>query len=289
MADDIYAFNNEGDFDRNIQSIRVTEGRSISNGAINGSDGFPLFAKITSIVDDTNDRQAKGLQVVFDVSAEGYTEFGWLFDVDDTEGDASARQGDIYSGHDMAVDDIVQVFRYKDKSDTSDWIALPIGGAGSERPIIKTAGALAFGATLVSIISQTVKDEFTETQQFRAYYPWGTTIALPDDYVFTADVDSTGAFYTEVFPQSIYVKPLESYPAAAGFDNFQIYAGATDTSTLLFDSTTSNPNGFKLLLDGFDFANASTPAKDYYENVMFPASFSIEDQDFYFISPLVGD
>ena len=289
MAGDIYAFDNEDDFDRNIQSIRVTEGRSISNGVINGTDGFPLFAKITSIVDDTNDRQAKGLQVVFDVSVEGYTECGWLFDVDDTAGDASARQGDIYAGHDMAVNDIVQVFRYKDKSDTSDWIALPIGGAGSERPIIKTAGVLAFGATLESPISQTIKTEFTETQQFKAYYPWGIALSLPDDYVFTADVDSNGVYYTEVFPQSIYVKPLEDYPAATGFDDFQIYAGATDTSTLLFDSTVSNPNGFKLILSGFDFANASVFAKRYYNGVMFPASFSIEDQDFYFISPLVGD
>ena len=288
MAGDIYAFDNEDDLDRNIRSIRVTEGRSISNGAINGTDGFPLFAKITSIVDGTNDRQAKGLQVVFDVSVEGYTEYGWLFDVDDTDGDASARQGDIYAGHDMADNDIVQVFRYKDKSDASDWIALPIGGAGSERPIIKTAGVLAFGATLEGIISQTVKTEFTTPQSFRAYYPWGIGPDLPDNYVFTADVDSSGTYYTEVFPQSIYAKPREDYPAATGFANFQIYAGATDTSTLLF-SNTGNPNGFKLILSGFDFANASLFAKRYYKNRMFPASFSVADQAFYFISPLVGD
>jgi len=291
MADDIYAFSDEGDFDRNIQSIRITEGRTISNGVINGTDGFPLFAKITSIVDGTNSRQAKGLQVILDASIGDYAEDGWLFDVDDTAGDASARQGDIYSGHDMAVNDVVQVFRYKDKSDTSDWIGLPIGGGGgSERPIIKTSGALAFGATLESIISQTVKTEFTEAQSFLGYYPWGLTAILPDDYVFTADVDSTGAFYTEVFPSTMYVKPLESYPADTGFDDFQIYESATTSSNLLYDSTI-NIIKFKLLLSGFDFANASQAEKDYYDStdLLFPVTFSVSDQAFYFISPLVGD
>lgn len=289
MADDIYAFSEEGDFDRNIQSIRVTEGRTVSNGAINGAFKFPLFAKITSIVDGTNSKQAKGLQVILDASIGDYAEQGWLFDVDDTDGEASARQGDLYSGHNMAVDDVVQVFPYKDKSDTSDWIALPIGGAGSERPIIKTKGVLTFGATLESIISQTVKDEFTETQQFLGYYPWGLTATLPDDYVFTADVDSTGAFYTEVFPSTMYAKPLESYPAATGFDDFEIYESATTSSNLLLDAGATG--SFKLILSGFDFANASQDEKDYYNspNILFPVTFSVADQAFYFISPIIGD
>lgn len=290
MADHgIYAFGTEDDFDRNIISIQKTERREISNGDITGTDGFPLFAKITSIVDGTNSRQAKGLQVLLDVSTAEYEEDGWIFDVDDTDFDPALRQGDIYSGHDMAVDDVVQVFRYKDKSDTSDWIALPIGGAGSERPIIKTAGVLAFGATLESIISQVVKTEFTEVQVFVGYYPWGNTVTLPANYVFTADVDSSGAFYTEIFPSTMYVKPLESYPAAIGFDVFDVYSANTVTSTKLYNSATDG--SFKLLLSGFDFVNASTAAKNYYNtaNILFPVSFSVVDQAFYFTSPIIGD
>lgn len=288
-GNDIYAFGSEADFDRNIRSIQVTESRSISDGDVTGTDGFPLFAKITSIVDGTNGRQAKGLQVLLDVSTAEYEEDGWIFDIDDTDFDSALRQGDIYSGHDMAVDDVVQVFRYKDKSDTSDWIALPIGGAGSERPIIKTAGVLEFGATLESIISQVVKTEFTEEQLFVGYYPWGNTVPLPDNYTFTADVDSTGAFYTEIFPSTMYVKPLESYPAATGFDVFDVYSANTITSTKIYNSVTDV--SFKLLLSGFDFANASTAAKAYYNTagVLFPVSFSVVDQAFYFTSPIIGD
>jgi hypothetical protein len=44
-----------------------------------------------------------------------------------------------------------------------------------------------------------------------------------------------------------------------------------------------------LILADFDFANASQAEKDYYEGIMFPVSFSVEDQDFYFISPVIGD
>ena len=285
MADDIYAFNSQSDIDRVAQSVRVTEGRFITGGGMLGEDTFPLFAKITSIVADTDNKQAKAIQVVPDASIGDYAEptDPWIFDADDT---SNFGQGDIYSTMSLAVDDVVQVFRYKDKSDESEFISIPVG-AGVQRPIIQTAGVLAFGAELESIISKDVKEEFTETQSFRALLPWGETVILPDDYIFTADVDSSGTYYTEVFPVNMYVKPLESYPAATGITQFEIYESGIDTSLQLYNTATATTL-YKLILADFDFPNASTPAKDYYNGKMFPVSFSVEDKAFYFISPLVG-
>ena len=277
----------QAQIDRLARSLRITEKRISSSGTMGAQSNVPIYAIVTEIISTTGKHEAKGDQVYYDLDTKEWVVVanGWSFDEDN---DTAIGQTNLYSDAELDVGDVGEVVDFQDNTERERWYFKKPSG-GSERPIIKTAGVLAFGATLESIIGHVVKTEFTETQQFLAYYPWGTTIALPDDYVFTADVDSNGVYYTEVFPQSIYVKPREDYPAAAGFDNFQIYAGATDTSTLLFDSTVSNPNGFKLILDGFDFANASIFAKRYYNGVMFPASFSVADQDFYFISPLVGD
>ena len=285
MADDIYAFDSQSDIDRIAQSVRVTESRFITGGGVLGNDAFPLFAKIVSIVDDTGSKQAKAIQVVVDASIGGYAEPDdpWIFDADDT---SNFGQGDIYSASAIEVDDVVQVFRYKDKSDESEFISIPVG-AGVQRPIVKTSGVLTFGAELESVISQDIKTEFTEPQTFVSLLPWGSVVALPDDYIFTADVDSSGVFYTEVFPTNMYVKPLESYPAATGITQFEVYESGIDTSLELYNTATATTL-FKLILADFDFVNASTPAKDYYSGKMFPVSFSVEDKAFYFISPLVG-
>jgi hypothetical protein len=279
----------QAQIDRIARSLRITETRISSSGKMGAQPNVPIYSEVIEVISDTGSHEGKAKQVYYDLDTSAWVDAanGWTFDEDDT--DSPTAQTNIYSDAELEVGDIGEVVDFQDNTERERWYFKKAVAGGAQRPIIKTAGTLAFGATLESIISQTIKNEFTEAQQFLAYYPWGTTIALPDNYVFTADVDSSGAYYTEVFPQDIYVKPLESYPAAAGFDDFQIYAGATDTSTLLFDSTISNPNGFKLILADFDFANASQAEKDYYEGIMFPVSFSVEDQDFYFISPVIGD
>ena len=278
----------QAQINRIAQALRKTEARSPLSGRLSNVPNIPIYAEVTEVISGTDNHEGKARQKYYDLDSGEWVDAdnGWVFDEDD---DGASSQSNIYSDSELQVGDIGEVVDFKDNTDRERWFFKKPAAGGAQRPIIKTAGTLAFGAILESITGQTIKEEFTEAQTFLAYYPWGTTAALPDDYVFTADVDSTGAYYTEVFPQSIYAKPLQSYPAAAGIDDFRIYAGASDTSALLFDSIVSNPNGYKLILDNFDFANASQAAKDYYKNQIFPASFSVVDQAFYFISPLVGD
>lgn len=282
---DIYAFNSQSDIDRVAQSVRETESRFISDGSMPGTDANIYFVEITAIVVDTGSKQAKGKQVLFDADTGDYVEAtgGWIFDDDD---ETVMAQGDIYSPNEMAVGDVVQAIRNTDESDTTDFIAIPIGGAGAQRPIIKTAGVLAFGAILDSIIGQDVKTEFTETQFFQAIMPWGAAVDLPDDYVFTADVDSSGVYYTETYPTAMWAIPTGAYPSADGFANFIIYDAPSDGATQLYN-TGGAPILYKLVLDDFDFASASTASKAYYSGLPFPVSFDVKQQKFYFVSPVV--
>ncbi len=283
MADDIYAFSKESDLDRIAQSVQKTESRIITGGGMDGNEDTIYFAEITSIVADTDSKQAKGKQVLFDASTGDYTDAeNWIFD-DDNE--TVNKQGDLYSAIAMAVGDVVEVKKHTDSSDTTDFVAIPIG-AGAQRPIIQTAGVLTYGATLESIISKAVDTEFTEAQEFKAIMPWGDAVDLPADYIFTADVDSSGAYYTEAYSTSMFAIPSGAYPAATGYTSFKIYDSADTGGTVLYDS--SGPGTYKLLLDSFDFANAETPAKSYYSGLPFPASFDVSQKAFYFISPLVN-
>lgn len=279
----------QAQIDRIARSLRITETRILKSGTMGAQPNVPIYVIITEIISTTGKHEAKGDQVYYDLDTKDWViaANGWTFDEDS---ETATGQTNLYSDAELEVGDIGEVVDFQDNSERERWYFKKSAAGGSERPIIKTAGALTFGATLESIISQTVKTEFTEAQSFLGYYPWGLTATLPDDYVFTADVDSSGAFYTEVFPSTMYVKPLQSYPADTGFDDFEIYESATTSSNVLYDSIT-NSIKFKLLLSGFDFANASDAEKDYYNStdLLFPVTFSVSDQAFYFISPLVGD
>ncbi len=271
---------------RAARSFRVTEGRNSSSGEFSPFGNSPIYAKITEIVSSTENHEAKGTQVYYNLDDKEWITApnGWRFDEDD---DTAIGQKNIYSDADLSVDDIIEVVLFQDSTEREQWYGKKAGGGGVQRPLIRTAGFLAFGAELESIVGQAIKTEFTETQSFRALLPWGETVILPDDYVFTADVDSSGTYYTEVFPNSMFVKPLESYPAATGITQFVVYESGIDTSLELYNTATATTL-FKLILADFDFVNASTPAKAYYSGKMFPVSFSLEDNAFYFISPLVG-
>jgi hypothetical protein len=203
MSEPIVSFS-QSDGQRIAQSVRFTESRSITNGAFNEGLEGPFYAEITSLVSETDDKQAKGEQRVYEgasLSFETPTS-PWVFDIDNT---TAQGQGDIFSDQALTVGDIVEVVPYVDSDGTATWIVRRGGGTAS-RTIIKTAGALTYGAILENITTQTVKQEFTEAQSFKALLPWGSTIDLPDDYVFTADLDGDNVYYTETYPQ-LYTTP----------------------------------------------------------------------------------
>lgn len=287
MAGPIYAFSSQSDLDRISQSVRDTEARTSLNPDFFSNKRGPYFARITALVDDTDGKRAKGISLDYDISLLALASSSSSFPYDSISKETSA-QHDIFSNTALTVDDEVELIPYVDATGEVEWLVRESGGGGAQRPIIQTAGVLAFGGELEGL-NKVVKTEFIETTLFKALLPWGDTVNLPDDFVFTADIDTVSLpqtqYYTEAWPTSMYAFPQEIYPSAAGITDFQVRSSNVETSTLLYDSDTGS---FNLILDNFDFANASTAAKQYYTNFGFPVSFSVVDQAFYFTSPLIG-
>lgn len=283
----IYAFSSQSDLDRIAESVKKTESRESLNPDFLRISQGPFFARVTSIVSDTDSKRAKAVSLVYDIDSHGLIVPSNSF-VYDSESTLTTAQRDIFSDTALSVDQDVELMPYADSTGEVEWLVRKSGGA--QRPVIKTAGDLAFGAELEGI-NGVIKSEFTSTQFFRALLPWGDTVDLPDDFIFTADIDTVSSsgttYYTEAWPTSMYAFPEGSYPAVEGYTTFKIRSSNVETSTLLYDSSAAN-QAFNLILDNFDFANASTAAKNYYLNFGFPVSFSVVDQAFYFTSPLIG-
>ena len=284
----IFGFAEQSDLDRVGQSVRFTEARSNGNPDFLEISQGPFFAKVTSIVTGTDNKRAKAVSIVYDISTHSLEvpSNSFLYDSDSS---LTTSQRDIFSNSALTVDDEVEVIKYTDATGEVEWLVRESGG-GAQRPIIQTAGTLAFGAELEGI-NGVVKSEFTSTKFFHALLPWGASVPLPSNFIFTADVDNVSlsetTYYTEAWPTSMYAFPEEVYPSADGITDFEIRSANVATSTCLYDSATASQS-FNLILDNFDFANASTAAKTYYLNFGFPVSFSVVDQAFYFTSPLIG-
>lgn len=276
---------NQNQVDRIARSLRITETRDPSSVLFTDTLSRPVYVEVIEVISDTDGLEGKAVEKIYDLEAKAWVTntYGFIFDEDSEESNA---QTNIYSDEALTVGDIAKVEDIPDASERERWFVKKIEG-GADRPIIRTASVeFPFGAIMNSIFSPVAKTEFTEEQQFVAFHPWGSTSVLPDNYTFTADKDVSGAYYTEAYPTSMYCIPLSSYPAATGFSNYRIYSGASSTSDVIFNSATGS--AYKLILEDFDFANASAAAKAYYSNKVFPCSFDVAQQAFYFISPLVG-
>lgn len=290
MTDELYGFHNESDIDRISLSVRKTEARTRGGGFIDGFDLPPYFAKITELVDGSDGKRAKGIQVIFNSTSLSYIDApgGWVFDDDDT---TINGEGDIYNDTAMTVDQIVEVSRYNEEVEKADKMAWLVpkasGGGGAERPAIITQGAtFEFGAQITAPNDATPITEFTDGQyQFKALLPWGDDIALPDDFKFVGDLFGT-TYFTESYPKSIWAKPNETYPTSGGLTDFRIYDSASvDNGTLLYNSQDVG-NDAELILENFANGSASVESREYFDEEIFPCSYNPADGNFYFTHPL---
>lgn len=161
----VYAYENQNTLDQSLEAIRRQ--LAILQGAVltRGSSQATLYAKVTTVVSDT---EVKAEQQVWDSSlgTPAYadptgTKILWNTTGFDA-GDANT-QPNIFTDTPLAVDDVIEVIFYVDKSNTSRWKAR-IGGGGAalfyieitastnistytgnifDNPITRTAGAIA--------------------------------------------------------------------------------------------------------------------------------------------------
>jgi len=173
-------FNKESN-ERIAQSVRLTEKRF--EGAVDqgGPDTPPFFAKITALVADTGDKQAKGIQFIYNPSTRAKVEAvdPWIFD---DESEEILATGDIYSDTAMKVDQIVEVVRYSDRDDSGtlmEWL-VQSGGGGAQRPYIhilsSTAPDTYAGDLLTSPTDNTVLEADIEIKALQVQFG---TIELP--------------------------------------------------------------------------------------------------------------
>jgi len=280
----IYAFSKASDLPRVSNSVRYTEARTIGGGNIGGFDTPPFFAKVTSIIEETGNKQAKAVAVLFNGTTAAFEvpDQGWIFDSDNT---GVYGQENIYSTSEMAVNDIVEVVQYVDTTDVSQWLVMPSGG-GAERPVIMAAGdEFEFGAIITSPTDETALTVFTAEQSiiFKTLLPWGAVADVPDDFKFVGDLNGT-TYYTESYPKTIWCRPNETYPTVGGITNFDLLDSKSQTATVF-----ATPAGAELILDDFDNVNASTQSRAYFNGKLFACSFNFNDGNFYLDFPLIGN
>ena len=126
-----YLFKNESDLDNTKKANRIVLGIDTASG------GAPLirgkitaFVKVLSLVADTDDKQAKCVEVVPDATTGDYavpTGTAWNFDTDNITNEYTTTN--VLSMVSLAVDEVVEVESYIDKSEDFQWLAKKQGGS----------------------------------------------------------------------------------------------------------------------------------------------------------------
>jgi len=128
-----YVFNKENDFDRTKEATRIVLGIDSTNTQIPLIRGkITAFVKVLSLVAMTDDKQAKCVEVVPDATTGDYAvPLGtpWQFDSDNLTNDYTTTN--VLSMTALAVDEVVEVEQYIDKSTDFQWLAKKQGGGSS--------------------------------------------------------------------------------------------------------------------------------------------------------------
>lgn len=142
MSDKLYGFNSESDIRRIGAAVKIVEKiHSTSSQRSGNVRQDAVFAKITALVSGSDDKEATGIEVLFDGSTKDYiekTSNPIIYDSDAaSEADASIfSRKNISSKTAMAVDDIVKIAHYPNLSDTSDWLVEETGGSARAYVVI---------------------------------------------------------------------------------------------------------------------------------------------------------
>jgi len=161
------------------------------------------------------------------------------------------------------------------------------GGGGSlvyaTSPNTTFDASFTYGAT-ADEPSATVGDftALTIDASFKLTTPWNTAVTAPDKLF--GWWNKVGDNYNLAI-DSFYVKPSANYSAVAGtgITTFTAYWNKVATHSLGIN--TAFPSGIKILLDGFDAANASTNSLNYFNGKIFPCTYDTENNIIYLDHP----
>lgn len=111
-----YVFGAERDLDRALETSRRVLGVNQTGGNPARPIYTNLFARITEIVADTDNKEAKAEEVVYDLASHDFIDpaVPWIFDSDLIGDDHT--EGNVFSGEDLSEGDIGQLLFYPDES-----------------------------------------------------------------------------------------------------------------------------------------------------------------------------
>jgi len=134
-----FIFKNESDLDNTLEANRQTLAIDTQGNRTPLSNQGIQYAKVTALVAGSDGKEFKGLEVVFDGATNTHVApngIAWVYDSDLLANDHTTTN--IRSSEAVAVDDIVEVAFYPDKSEVSQWIKAGQAGGDSNPFVIIT-------------------------------------------------------------------------------------------------------------------------------------------------------
>jgi len=190
-----YLFAKESDLDRTKRSNNIVLGIDTTNTQIPLIRGkITAFVKVLSLVAMTDDKQAKCVEVVPDATTGDYAvPLGtpWQFDSDNLTNDYTTTN--VLSMTALAVNEVVEVEQYIDKSTDFQWLAKKQAAASGIFILIITASTDVNTYTADIIDNRTDKTVLTEDVTLKALDHTDGTI--PNGNILTCSFDSINSFY----------------------------------------------------------------------------------------------
>ena len=268
-----YLFAKESDLDRTKRSNNIVLGidtTAAQTPLIRGK--ITAFVKVLSLVAMTEDKKAKCVDVVPDSTTGDYAvPLGtpWQFDSDNLTNDYTTTN--VLSMTALAVDEVVEVEQYIDKSTDFQWLAKKQGGGSSLIWLTTDNTGLSFADGARYDRPGGTGSALTVDDTYYISTPWNTRIVPPINN-FGYFVQAGKDWYKTITQFS--VKPSANYPsgAGAGITAFTCYLERSDSS-LNLGTNTAFPSGIKIILDGFDNENAALNSLNFFNGKVFDARF----------------
>ncbi|HHZ65075.1 MAG TPA: hypothetical protein EYN51_06205 [Flavobacteriales bacterium] len=198
-----YIYRKESDLDDSLRVNRIVLGIDTSNSISPPAENDIKFAKVTLIRDNTDSKQAKAIEVQYNATtrANEVPDEPIIYDSENITNDRTTS--DIYSAEALAVDDVVEITSYDDKSDLLQWMVRQSGGGTTE--------------IYVEIVGPNTKDEVTLQQydnpvDLNAVGVPFTAIILGIDFGVLPNTDSgEGDWITQKPDGNYYFVPSRFY------------------------------------------------------------------------------
>ena len=133
-----YLYKTEKGIDDAKLATRITLGVNLTTTEQLIGAGRTVFAKVTALRADTDDKQATAVTVVYNATTRAFeTDDDLIFDSDNATADRTTT--DIFSSEAMEVDQVLKIIPYGDSSEAEQWMAEQ-SGSGATLTYIEITG-----------------------------------------------------------------------------------------------------------------------------------------------------